>query len=93
LTLFQLTTEAEMKDKQALGSDVGRYQRPPGLSMIGTHYCESCVKGMRASLAAVFLYSRAVNLPLIPLMIHYFGTTYTLALCLYLLRFSITGWD
>jgi uncharacterized membrane protein YraQ (UPF0718 family) len=46
-------------------------------------------KGMRASLAAVFLYSRAVKFPLLPLMIHYFGITYTLVLCLYLLGFSI----
>jgi len=49
-------------------------------------------KGMRASLAAVFLYSRAVKLPLLPLMIHYFGTAYTLVLCLYLIGFSlVTG--
>ena len=46
-------------------------------------------KGMRASLAAVFLYSRAIKLPLLPLMIHYFGIAYTLVLCLYLLAFSI----
>ncbi|WP_157862467.1 hypothetical protein [Nitrosococcus halophilus] len=44
---------------------------------------------MDASLAAVFLYSRAVKLPLLPLMIYYFGTAYTLVLCLYLLGFSI----
>jgi len=48
-------------------------------------------KGTRASLATVFLYSRAVKLPLLPLMIHYFGTTYTLVLCLYLLGFSIVS--
>jgi uncharacterized membrane protein YraQ (UPF0718 family) len=48
-------------------------------------------KGMRAPLAAVFLYSRAVKLPLLPLMIHYFGTAYTLVLCLYLLGFSIVN--
>jgi len=48
-------------------------------------------KGMRASLAAVFLYSRAIKLPLLPLMIHYFGTAYTLVLCLYLLGFSIVS--
>jgi len=48
-------------------------------------------KGMRASLAAVFLYSRAVKLPLLPLMIHYFGAAYTLVLCLYLLGFSIVS--
>lgn len=46
-------------------------------------------KGMRTSLAAVFLYSRAVKLPLLPLMIHYFGTAYTLVLCVYLIVFSI----
>ena len=48
-------------------------------------------KGMRAALAAVFLYIRAVKLPLLPLMIHYFGTAYTLVLCLYLLGFSIVS--
>jgi hypothetical protein len=48
-------------------------------------------KGMRASLAAVFLYSRAFKLPLLPLMIHYFGTVYSLVLCLYLLGFSIVS--
>lgn len=48
-------------------------------------------KGMRASLAAVFLYSRALKLPLLPLMIHYFGIAYTLVLCLYLLGFSIVS--
>ena len=48
-------------------------------------------KGMRMSLAAVFLYSRALKLPLLPLMIHYFGITYTIVLCLYLLGFSIVS--
>ena len=48
-------------------------------------------KGMRASLAAAFLYSRAVKLPLLPLMIHYFGIAYTLVLCLYLLGFSVVN--
>ena len=46
-------------------------------------------KGMRMPLAAMFLYSRAIKIPLLPLMIHYFGVTYTLVLCLYLLGFSI----
>ncbi len=48
-------------------------------------------KGMDGSIAAVFLYSRAVKLPLIPLMIHYFGATYTLVLFLYLIAFSIVN--
>ena len=46
-------------------------------------------KGMRNALIAAFLYSRAVKLPLLPLMIHYFGVAYTLVLCLYLIVFSI----
>ncbi len=46
-------------------------------------------QGMRDALIAAFLYSRAVKLPLLPLMIHYFGVTYTLVLCFYLIGFSI----
>lgn len=46
-------------------------------------------KGMRNALIAAFLYSRAVKLPLLPLMIHYFGMAYTLILCVYLVIFSI----
>ncbi len=46
-------------------------------------------KGMRTALIATFLYSRSVKLPLLPLMIHYFGIIYTLVLCLYLLIFAV----
>jgi uncharacterized membrane protein YraQ (UPF0718 family) len=46
-------------------------------------------KGMRTALIASFLYSRAVKLPLLPLMIHYFGLAYTLVLCLYLVIFAV----
>lgn len=46
-------------------------------------------KGMRRALIAAFLYSRAVKLPLLPLMIHYFGVTYSLVLSCYLIVFSI----
>ncbi len=46
-------------------------------------------KGMRTALIATFLYSRAVKLPLLPLMIHYFGFVYTLVLCLYLVIFAV----
>jgi len=46
-------------------------------------------KGMKTSLAAAFLYSRAVKLPLLPLLVHYFGITYTVVLVFYLLGFSI----
>jgi uncharacterized membrane protein YraQ (UPF0718 family) len=41
-------------------------------------------KGMKASLAAAFLYARAVKFPLLPLLIHYFGLTYTVVLSVYL---------
>jgi len=33
---------------------------------------------MRSALAATFLYSRALKLPLLPLMVHYFGAAYTI---------------
>jgi len=46
-------------------------------------------KGMRASAAAVFLYARAIKLPLLPLMVHYFGTTYSVVLSLYLAAFAL----
>ncbi|MFW2371936.1 MAG: permease [Gammaproteobacteria bacterium] len=46
-------------------------------------------KGMKTSLAAVFLYSRAVKLPLLPLLVHYFGITYTAVLVSYLIIFSV----
>ncbi|WP_305907645.1 hypothetical protein Q9L42_014760 [Methylomarinum sp. Ch1-1] len=46
-------------------------------------------KGMREALIATFLCSRAIKPPLLPLMIHYFGVTYTWVLCLYLIIFAV----
>ena len=46
-------------------------------------------QGMKSSLMAVFLYSRAVKLPLLPLLVHYFGMQYTIIMSLYLIFFSI----
>jgi uncharacterized membrane protein YraQ (UPF0718 family) len=46
-------------------------------------------KGMRNALITVFLYSRAIKLPLLPLMIHYFGMTYTLVFVIFLALFAI----
>lgn len=37
-------------------------------------------KGMRPGLTAVFLYNRAVKVPLLPVMIYYFGTAYVAVL-------------
>ena len=48
-------------------------------------------KGMRTALVATFLYSRAVKIPLLPLMIYYFGPGYTIVLCLYLMIFSVVN--
>lgn len=48
-------------------------------------------KGMKISLIAVFLYSRAVKLPLLPLLVHYFGITYTVILICYLVTFSVVS--
>lgn len=46
-------------------------------------------KGMREALIAAFLYSRALKLPLLPLMIHYFGIAYTVTLSLCILLFAL----
>jgi uncharacterized membrane protein YraQ (UPF0718 family) len=48
-------------------------------------------KGMRTSLVATMLYSRAIKLPLLPLLVHYFGLGYTMVLTLYLIGCSIIG--
>jgi uncharacterized membrane protein YraQ (UPF0718 family) len=39
-------------------------------------------KGMSPGLIAAFLYSRALKLPLLPVMLHYFGLAYTITLSL-----------
>ena len=46
-------------------------------------------QGMRPALIATFLYSRSVKIAMLPLMILYFGLTYTVVLCFYLLSFSV----
>jgi len=46
-------------------------------------------KGVRASTAAVFLYARAIKLPLLPLMVLYFGIAYSVALSIYLAGFAL----
>ncbi|MBP2146685.1 uncharacterized membrane protein YraQ (UPF0718 family) [Methanofollis sp. W23] len=45
--------------------------------------------GMRPALAAAFLYCRSVKLPLVPLMIYYFGWAYTIVLTLFMFGFSV----
>ena len=46
-------------------------------------------KGMRMSLIAVFLYNRAVKIPLLPVMIYYFGVRMVAILTVYMIIFSI----
>ena len=46
-------------------------------------------KGISGALIATFLYSRALKLPLLPLMVHYFGTAYTVALSVCIVVFSV----
>ncbi len=48
-------------------------------------------KGMRNSFIAIFLYNRAVKLPLIPLMIHYFGLTFVMVLSILMVLSSIVN--
>jgi uncharacterized membrane protein YraQ (UPF0718 family) len=46
-------------------------------------------RGVRPGLAATFLYARAVKLPMLPLLIHYFGLAYTLVLTAWLLVLAV----
>ena len=48
-------------------------------------------KGMRTALVAVVLYARAIKLPLLPLLAHYFGLRYMLVLSLLIAVFSIVN--
>ena len=46
-------------------------------------------KGMREALIATFLYNRAVKIPLIPMMIYYFGHKLVVVLIVYMILFSL----
>jgi len=49
--------------------------------------------GMRDGLIVVFFFSRAVKIPLLPMMVDYFGWIFTLVLSLYILVGAlIQGW-
>jgi uncharacterized membrane protein YraQ (UPF0718 family) len=48
-------------------------------------------KGMKDSLIATFLYNRAVKIPLLPMMVHYFGWDFTLILSIYMILFSVVN--
>lgn len=46
-------------------------------------------KGMRTSFIAAFLYNRAVKIPLMPMMVYYFGWGFTIILTIYMVIFSV----
>jgi len=48
-------------------------------------------KGMTDSLIAAFLYNRAIKIPLLPMMGHYFGWSFTLALSIFMVLFSVVN--
>lgn len=48
-------------------------------------------KGMKDSLIAAFLYNRAVKIPLLPMMVYYFGWNFALALSIYMVLFSVVN--
>ncbi|MFP4539557.1 MAG: permease [Candidatus Paceibacterota bacterium] len=45
--------------------------------------------GMKNSFIATFLYNRGIKLPLLPMMVHYFGLPFTVVLTFYMLVFSV----
>ncbi len=46
-------------------------------------------QGMRIGLIAVFLYNRAIKIPLLPIMIFYFGIPFVIVLMVYMILASI----
>ncbi|MGM0482541.1 MAG: permease [Patescibacteria group bacterium] len=46
-------------------------------------------EGMKNSLITVFLYNRAIKIPFLPVMVQYFGLSFTIMLTLYMILFSI----
>jgi uncharacterized membrane protein YraQ (UPF0718 family) len=46
-------------------------------------------QGMRTGLVAVFLYNRAIKIPLLPVMIFYFGLEFVILLSIYMMIASI----
>jgi len=48
-------------------------------------------KGMKDSLIAAFLYNRAIKIPLLPMMVYYFGWPFALILSIYMTVFSVVN--
>lgn len=48
-------------------------------------------RGVRPGVAATFLFARSLKLPLLPLLVHFFGLAFTLSLSLWLLVLAFLG--
>ena len=48
-------------------------------------------KGMKDSLIAAFLFNRAIKIPLLPMMVFYFGWPFALILSIYMTVFSVVN--
>ena len=59
------------------------------LFMLGILLRDLRNQGMKSSLIAAFLYNRAIKIPLLPLMIYYFGTRFVLIFICYIVVASI----
>lgn len=46
-------------------------------------------KGMKDSLVVAFLYNRAIKIPLLPFLVHYFGLAFTIIMTVYMIIFSV----
>lgn len=46
-------------------------------------------QGMKNALIATFLYNRAIKIPLLPMIVYYFGWAFAVVLSIYLVLFSI----
>ncbi len=98
LFLFELFVKPE-KVKKNLGEHAGMkgwfFSIATGILSSGPIYVwypllsDLKKSGMRTSFISTFLYSRSVKLPLLPVMVHYFGITYTAVLAIYMLATSV----
>lgn len=85
--------------KKHLGEESGKkavfYALIGGIISHGPMYAwyglleELRVKGVKDQLLIIFLYSRAIKIPMIPFSISIFGTTFTIIISIYILLFAL----
>ena len=76
----------------AFGLAAGMLSTGPAYAWYGL-LADLRTRGMRSALLAVLLYARAIKLPLLPLLAHYFGFAYMLVLSLFIALFALlNGW-